>query len=69
MSDIGTAYERSEAVESRIWNQIAYVGRYGNQPISELKRLTLRELDRLARSVAKIVSEENDAGKFSHDMG
>lgn len=69
ISDIDAVYARVGSVEARIWKQVAYVGRYGNQPVSEALRLTVRQLDRLANNFAEIVREENAATRFSPDMG
>lgn len=63
MGEIAAAYARAGSTEDRIWKLLAYVGRYAHQPVDVAKRLTVRELNRLAAKVAEIVEKENDAGK------
>ena len=62
LSDIATVLQRAGNNEARIWKMLAYVGRYGHQPINVAMRLTGRELGHLAESVAELVREENEAG-------
>lgn len=45
---------------------LAYVGRYGHQPVNVARQLTVRDLNRLAGKVAEIVEQENAAGKGPH---
>lgn len=46
---------------------LAYLGRYGHQPVDVAKRLTVRELHLLSEKVAEIVQEENEANSPSRD--
>lgn len=63
MADIGRAYEGIANNEARIWKLLAYLGRYGHQPVNVALKLTLRELNALAAQVAELVREENDANR------
>lgn len=38
-----------------LWEEMVFVARYGHQPLSEIGRLTLRELD----LIAEIISNQN----------
>lgn len=60
---MATIYAKIGNNEQRIWKLLAYVGRYGHQPVSIARQLTVRELGRLADSVAQIVREENESGR------
>ena len=44
---------------------LAYVCRYGHQPINVAKSLTVSELRQLADKIADIVEKENDSGNRS----
>lgn len=59
MSDLAGIYDRIGNNTERIWKLLAYVARYGHQPVDVSKRLPLRELKLLADQLAKIVEEEN----------
>jgi hypothetical protein len=41
----------------------AYAGRYGKQPLSELRGLTMQELCKFVEKVSDIVKEENKPSK------
>ncbi len=45
--------------ERRIWKLLAYVGRYGHQPVSVAAALPVRQLRLLADALNDIVVEEN----------
>lgn len=45
-------------IDELIWEKFAYAGRYGGQPISDLKRLTLNELVKFCGKVSDIVRSE-----------
>jgi hypothetical protein len=44
---------------------LAYVCRYGHQPINVAKSLTVRELRQLADKIADIIEQENQSGNRS----
>ena len=44
---------------------LAYLGRYGHQPINVVMKLTVRDLGLLSEQVAEIVREENEANQGS----
>ena len=46
--------------------QFAFLERYGHQPISELKRLTIRELNEHAEEVGELVKQERES--FGSDL-
>ena len=46
---------------------LAYVGRYGHQPVDVARRLTMRELGALADCVAQLVREENESGSMQRE--
>ena len=50
---------RRDGLEKVIWSTWAYVARYGMQPLSELKRLSYRDLVRFSNELSVIVKEEN----------
>lgn len=60
------AYKRAGSVDDRIWRTLAYVGRYGHQPVNVARQLTVRELHKLAEKIAEIVEKENAASKGPH---
>jgi hypothetical protein len=59
IGEIAGIYEQVGNNTQRIWKLLAYVGRYGHQPIDIALRLTVRQLNMLAESVAELVREEN----------
>jgi hypothetical protein len=67
LGELAAAYERAGSTEERIWKLLAYVGRYGHQPVNVARQLTVRDLHRLAGKVAEIVEQENAAGKGPHN--
>ncbi len=46
---------------------LAYVGRYGHQPVNVTRSLTVRELRQLADKIADIIEQENVSGGKSTD--
>lgn len=50
-------------MDDRIWRILAYVGRYGHQPVDVARKLTVRELNKLSEKIAEIVEKENAANK------
>lgn len=44
-----------------LWRTLAFCGRYGHQPIGELKRLTIRDLTRFADALTEILQQEKDS--------
>jgi len=62
--DIGLASaEGRKGLEDRLWEMFAYAGRYGKQPLSELRGLTMQELCKFVEKVSDIVKEENKPSK------
>lgn len=51
--------------EKRIWKMLAYVGRYGNQPMNVLRQMPMREINLLAQELGRILEEENAPPKSS----
>jgi hypothetical protein len=49
--------------EKRIWDLVAYLGRYGHQPASVSLQLPIGDMRRLAESVNDLVKEESDAAR------
>ncbi len=45
-------------LEDRLWKMFAYVARYGMQPLSEMRGLTVTELSRLANELSEIIVDE-----------
>ena len=64
LGEWSTIYQRGPSNEQRIWKLLAYVGRYGHQPVTVARSLTVRELRVLADAVGEIIGEENAAGKM-----
>lgn len=50
-------------MERSQWDLIAYLARYGRQPISEIRRLTRHEASLFRDALDKLVERENKAGK------
>jgi hypothetical protein len=48
-------------MERRLWEVFAYAARYGRQPLSELKAMTIEDLGRFTDEVSKIVEAEKRA--------
>jgi len=45
-------------LEHRLWEIFAYAARYGKQPLSELRAMTLDDLVRFVNEVSQIVKDE-----------
>jgi hypothetical protein len=59
MGELGAVFAKVSSHTTRIWKLLAYVGRYGHQPVNVAMRLTLRELRQLAEQIGQLVEEEN----------
>ena len=59
LGELNDAYSRVGANEQRIWKLLAYVGRYGHQPVASAALLPVRQLRMLADALNEIVTEEN----------
>jgi len=67
LGDLATVFAKAGSNTVRIWKMLAYVGRYGHQPVNTAMRLTVRELSQLAECVAELVREENAAGSVQRE--
>jgi len=67
LSDIGDFYRRGGDNVTRIWKLVAYLGRYGHQPVNVVMRMTMREMGLLAEQVNEIVREENESNRGNRD--
>jgi hypothetical protein len=47
----------------QLWKLLAYLGRYGHQPVNVLRRMPLSEIYALRDGVAEIVEEENRSNR------
>lgn len=57
---IGTAMANARrGQEQRIWEVFAYVARYGHQPLSELRAMTMQDLRKLTEELSAIVKYES----------
>jgi len=45
-----------------LWGALAYVARYGHQPVSEMFRLTIPRFWRLHEALSDLVRQENASG-------
>ncbi len=59
MGELAVVFEKHSSPNNRIWKLLAYVGRYGHQPVDVACRLTVRDLSKLADCVAELVQAEN----------
>ena len=62
MSDLRDIYDKAGSSSKRIWKLLAFVGRYGHQPVNVAMSLTVRDLGVLASQIGQIIEEENAAG-------
>jgi hypothetical protein len=67
LAKLALSYGRMRPRDEQIWSTIAFLGRYGHQPVDALMRLSVVDLNRLASEVSSIVHEENAAGRRSED--
>lgn len=47
-----------KGLEDDLWEMFAYAGRYGGQPISESRSMTVADLRRFVSEISKIVVKE-----------
>lgn len=43
-----------------IWGQVAYLARYGRQPLGEILNMTATDAARMQRALSSIVEQENN---------
>ena len=48
---------------TRIWRQVAFLGRYAHQPANVSLSLTTDDMERLVTETARIVEQENEGSK------
>lgn len=65
--DLEWLYQKVGASQDRIYRLFAYLGRYGHQPVTALRGLTVREMMRLADEVSALVEYENQSSERSRD--
>jgi hypothetical protein len=51
----------------RIWRLVAFLGRYGHQPVEGCLGMTFPDLCSLAESVGELLREESDAMRKAAD--
>lgn len=44
---------------ARQWDRLAYCARYGHQPLSELRRLSMTDLGNFQSALSRLVEREN----------
>jgi len=49
--------------EEQIWELAAFLGRYANQPVSEVLGLPVTDLRRFTQATRRILNEEAEAAK------
>jgi hypothetical protein len=52
----------------QLWRLFAFLGRYGHQQLSELKKLPITDLMRFAKEVGFIISEESEVSRMGADQ-
>ena len=52
-----------EGYDDVLWGLLAYCGRYGHQPLSELGSMTVSDLIRFNNKISDIVGKESSGGK------
>jgi len=65
VGELSAAYPDANENVDRIWKTLAYVCRYGHQPIHSLMRLPVSDLRRLADKIADLIEKENSSGSGS----
>ena len=61
LADVCVVYAEAQ-LEREIWRLLAYVARYGHQPLSVATQWTVRELGVFADEISRIVAVENKPG-------
>jgi len=67
VGELAAAYPDANQNVDRIWKTLAYVCRYGHQPIPALLSLSVSDLRRLADKIADLIEKENSSGSSSSD--
>jgi len=62
LATLSVEYARGD-YEARVWKLLAYLGRYGRQPLASALRLTMRECVTLAEQLGTLMEEEAEAHK------
>jgi len=62
IGDIAAAYPSANENIDRVWKMLAYVCRYGHQPITALLQMPVGNLRRLADKIADLIEKENTSG-------
>lgn len=62
MGDYALALAKSGAPVKAIWTTIAFLGRYGRQPIDAVRALPMTEFQTLATEVGALMEAENEKG-------
>lgn len=57
--ELAEVYQKQGGVQERIWKLLAYLGRYGHQPMAHLRGYPVRELVLLTNEVSDLVRNEN----------
>jgi hypothetical protein len=61
-------FDKSGNRVKQVWDLLAYLGRYGHQPLNVTRNMPLRELRMLSQSIAEIVEQENAPVRRSAGM-
>jgi hypothetical protein len=56
-------HEHRGSLSKRLWRQVAFLGRYANQPADVSLGLPVDDLQRLVAATAKLLEEEHVANK------
>lgn len=56
---VGISSAKGRPKTDAIWDLFAYGGRYGMQPLDNLRSMTIAELEMFASKVSSIVKDEN----------
>jgi hypothetical protein len=58
---LGLALSRQSPLAERIWKQVAFLGRYGHQPVDVTLSMPVVDMHRLLEAVGQLIEEEGEA--------
>jgi hypothetical protein len=66
LGQLAVAHRRREA---DVYKLLAFLGRYGKQPLSATLCLTIREANKLAEAIGTLMQEEREAHERAAERG
>ena len=66
LASLAWVLSKARPSSKRIWRTVAYLGRYANQSVSEVMKMSTRDIRMLQDAVEELLGEETATSRLSN---